>query len=136
MKLTVIFLTFLALYLCERVYAPPPPVGRGYVYVIGETVNGLFTTRYFKVGGTGEGNPNTRRGNLNTGNPRHLEVVYYVPVTRTQDAENAAKLALQGWGVNQGGGTEWFYVPANQWQQFSNTFTNAIQNYVVNNGNK
>ena len=131
MKLAVISLTFLALYFCEHVYAPTPE-GDGYVYLIAEYNEKGKLTRYFKVGGTGEENRNTRRNNLNTGNPRHLKVEYYEPVTRTKDAENDAHKDLIDWRVNMGGGKEWYYVPENQFETFIIKFFHAIRKYRPN----
>ena len=131
MRIAVISLAFLALYFCGQVYATPPPVGPGYIYVLSESENGGFT-RLFKVGATGAQNQNTRRGNLNTGNARPLRVIYYTAVTRTRDADNAVKNALRPWHVNMGGGTEWYRVSANQWPAFSTAYGNAVRNYMRN----
>lgn len=113
-----------------QVYAPPP-VGPGFVYVAAETApDGITFTRYFKVGGTGDANQNTRRSSLNTGNPRHLQMIYFTPVGATQAAETAVHNALAAWSVNFGGGREWYYVPPAQWPNFSNAYTNAVQQFI------
>ena len=108
----------------------PPPVGPGYVYLALELNPHGGITGYFKVGGTGDPNPNTRRSNLNTGNPRRLEILEMFPVRATQAAENAAHAALARWHVNNGGGTEWFYVPPTQIQAFIRVYQAATQRYA------
>lgn len=108
----------------------PPPVGHGFIYVAAETAPGGALTRYFKVGGTGNGNQNRRRSSLNTGNPRHLQMIYFTPVGATRAAETAVHNALAAWHVNLGGGREWYFVPPAQWINFSTAFTNAVNQFA------
>ena len=126
MKLAVIYLTFLAFYLCERAYALPPPTGRGYVYVKAETINNGQFTRYFKVGATGS----DRTTGRNTDNWRPIKALEYIQVTKTREAEKKAHEALEEWHVKQGGGTEWYKVPENQVDDFVDAFFNAIEKYL------
>ena len=125
MKLAVIYLTFLALCLCERAYAPAPP-GPGYVYIKAETVNGQGTG-YFKVGGTGT----DRTTGRNTDNWRPIKAVYYFPVTMTRKAEKEAHKALKKWNVREeGGGIEWYHIPEDEAEDFVATLDNAIKKYL------
>ena len=118
------------------IYAPPT-TGPGFVYIAGEIApnNGPFNG-YFKVGGAGINmDRNTKRTKMNTYNPRRLDIIIYYPVNQTQAAETAALNALRpNWGVNLGGGTEWFYVNLGNWNNFRNQFINAVQPYLRANG--
>lgn len=103
----------------------------GYIYIIEEKSaghNGLGTL--YKVGGV-EGDVDkvdTRRGNLQTGNPRQLIVKKTFKVTSCKDAEKAAHVLQQKYGVNYGGGTEW-YKAAN-FQKFWKDVEDAIRDYI------
>ena len=56
--------------------------------------------------------------------------ILYIQVTRTRLAEAAALNQLrQRWGVNLGGGREWFQVNPDQWNAFLASFRGAIQQY-------
>ena len=56
-------------------------------------------------------------------------------VTQTRAAEAAALNQLrQQWGVNHGGGREWFYVAPDQLNAFLTAFRGAIQPYRGNAG--
>ena len=64
----------------------------GYVYIMQEKTTAGGSGLYYKVGGV-EGaseNVDIRRGNLQTGNPRRLEVKERFPVGNCKDAESAA----------------------------------------------
>ena len=108
----------------------PPPVGPGYVYLALELNPHGGLTNYFKVGGTGDPNPNNKRSKLNTGNPRHLEILEMFPVHATQAAENAAHAALAHWHVKNGGGREWHYVPPAQLDDFINVYLAATHPFA------
>jgi hypothetical protein len=76
--------------------------GRGYVYFMVES-NG--DTGYFKVGKTVD--PNTRRMNLQTGNPRELRMEPH-QVANMNAVENRLKEAMAARYHRTDGGTEWF----------------------------
>jgi hypothetical protein len=75
--------------------------GRGYVYFMTESGN----NNYFKVGKTV--NPNTRRGNLQTGNPRKLKMEAF-KVARMGAAEKRVLKAMTAKYGKTNGGKEWF----------------------------
>ena len=47
----------------------------------------LTHTGFYKVGATGNANPDVTRSSLNTGSPRRLEVMLFNPVSATQEAK-------------------------------------------------
>ena len=64
-----------------------------------------------------------------------LLILFNFQVTRTRDAKTAALNQLrQLWGVNLGGGREWFHVTPNQWNNFLGVFQGAIQQYRPQHG--
>ena len=64
-------------------------------------------------------------------------MIEYIPVNNKFAAEAAALRALRqrGWGVNYGGGTEWFLVNLQNgspdWSNFHHQFLNAIQQFRI-----
>jgi hypothetical protein len=64
------------------IYAPNVTPGPGFVYIAAErNPANTARTRFYKVGGAAQNiNQNTKRIKLNTGNPRRLAMLRYVPV--------------------------------------------------------
>ena len=75
--------------------------GPGYVYFMIESGD----TGYFKIGRTVD--PNTRRMNLQTGNPRELRMEPH-QVANMNAVENRLKEAMAARYHRTDGGTEWF----------------------------
>jgi hypothetical protein len=78
--------------------------GPGYAYFIAEGGG----TNYFKVGRTV--NPEERLGNLQTGNPRRLDMNAQ-HVNNMLATEQQLKAAMAGRYPRGDGGTEWFLAP-------------------------
>ena len=105
---------------------------RGYVYIMQERTTTGASGVYYKVGGVegASGNVDTRRGNLQTGNPRELVVKERYEVGNCKDAESAAHEAVDDdYGVNYGGGTEWCKVAGANYDDFKGKVRNAANNY-------
>ena len=112
-----------------RAYGEP-----GHVYLAAELAPNGGYTGFMKVGWT---KPITTKkvkiDSMKTYNPRRIVMLEYIEVSNRLAAENAALIALRvrGWGINYGGGTEWFYVShqigSQDWQNFHHQFLEAIR---------
>ena len=108
---------------------------RGYVYIMQEKAAPGASTTYlhYKVGGV-EGDSKkvkTRRGNLQTGNPRQLVVMNQYEVSTCREAEKACQNAVSQYAINYRGGTEWFRVPSSQYAIFVNSTRNVASTFPV-----
>ena len=125
--ITAVSVVTITVLLLKQVHAPPP-VGRGYVYIVAEIDPRTSTrTGFYKVGATGNANPDVTRSSLNTGNPRRLEVILFNPVSATREAKATVLEAIAQWSVQFGGGREWYHVPPAQWNVFIDTFEANIE---------
>ena len=96
---------------------------RGYIYIISER-----GTMYYKVGRSND--PDVRRGNLQTGNPRPLQILRQWMVTDMTRAEAAVKRSVHRYKINLGGGTEWYEVILTQEDHFISSVKKAITQYL------
>lgn len=64
---------------------------------------------YVKIGLSG--NPDGRRGELQTGNPFHLILREKIHVNNMKLAETDAHNVVKEYKSTLGGGTEWFHLP-------------------------
>ena len=105
----------------------------GYIYIMQERTTAGGSGLLYKVGGVegASGKVDTRRGNLQTGNPRKLEVKERYQVGNCKKAESAAHEAVNDdYGVYYGGGREWCKVTsANQYDDFKNGVKEAADKY-------
>ena len=106
----------------------------GYVYIMQERTTTGGSGLYYKVGGV-EGDSkkvDTRRGNLQTGNPRKLVVKERFAVSNCRDAEKACQHAVSHYEVKGfGGGTEWFEVRSNSYLEFRNSIKNVAGTFPI-----
>ena len=94
-----------------------------YVYLIEEDNLGAGATN-FKIGRSDD--PDTRRTNLQTGNPRRLTLVNYREVTDPVACEGILKNHLSGYHSTLGGGTEWYTVRSDRTSSFKGFFTRTV----------
>ena len=95
---------------------------QGYVYLIEEDNPGAGAL-YFKIGKTVD--PNKRISDLQTGNPRKLNMRYW-PVRDHTDCENKLKTALRNYRSRLGGGTEWYTASANSARSLKAIFSRTV----------
>ena len=102
---------------------------KGYIYVLREEENGEPTGLY-KVGSSG--NPDERRGKLQTGNYRHLKLTKTTnQVDNMVVAEAAVHHALKAYHKQlPGGGTEWYRVTLDQEGKFYDDLDKAIDQHL------
>ena len=114
----------------------------GYVYIMQEKQPNGNDGILYKVGGVigPSKKVDTRRGNLQTGNPRELTVEKKYKVSNCKEAEgkvhdafkpkvNNNYNAASKYKIDYGGGTEWYKVPANKYGNFKSVIETAIQKY-------
>ena len=109
-----------------EVFGPDEPDGRvpaGYIYVLQEG-GPSGQSGYYKLGSSG--NLKKRLGDLQTGNPRHLEILDKWPVKDMTNAEAQARKAVEPYAATLGGGREWYYVTTN-----TKAFLDAINDAVA-----
>ena len=95
---------------------------RGYVYLIEEDNLGAGATN-FKIGKTVD--PNKRISDLQTGNPRRLNMRYWSVKDHT-DCENRLKYALRNYRSTLGGGTEWYTASVNNARSLKAIFSRTV----------
>ena len=104
----------------------------GYIYIMQEKTATGGSGLLYKVGGVegASGKVDTRRGNLQTGNPRKLEVKERYQVGNCKKAESAAHGAVNNdYGVYYGGGREWCKVTSDNYDDFKDKVNNAANEY-------
>ena len=104
------------------------------VYMLAELDKSDYYTGFFKVGKSV--NIKKRFGDLQTGNPRKLRLIYkmrFVDEGLMNSAETAAKNALRRWSTTKDfrGGSEWFQVPDDNFEDFRQKFRRECQKYKV-----
>lgn len=111
----------------------------GFIYILNELDMNQNAGIYYKIGGvqgeiTDSEKINTRKRNLQTGNPRKLLLSAYVAVKSCKNAENAVQkdTFLQGFHINNGGGgTEWYKVENNQYLKFMLGFRRVVYSQKI-----
>ena len=123
MKYSVAVLAVLVTLLCVEHTSATCAHQPGYVYIIGEGTN------YYKVGGTTRG-VDTRRNELQIGNPRPLQSIVQFCVNDCYNAEEAAHAAA---GTAPGANVIWINGRRSEWYQVNNInqFSNVIRNAVA-----
>ena len=113
MKLAIVVMTTVCIVVMLRHAQARCSDVPGYIYIMQEKTTGGNTGTLYKVGGV-EGTSNkvdTRRRNLQTGNPRELVVKTRYKVTSCKKAEKDVhddEDMNDHYAVYYGGGTEWY----------------------------
>lgn len=104
----------------------------GCVYIICEsTREDEIPTNYYKIGNTEK--PDIRIINLRTGNPRNLEYICKIKVSRKLSAEKEAHKKLEDYLVEDHpkGGKEWYYVTKGKFKSFRSAFKESVKDYEI-----
>ena len=102
----------------------------GYVYLLEEANPDNGPNRYFKIGFSVD--PNERRDQLQTGNPRELSLVYSRLVRNHVACEGRVKVALVNYKCPHGGGTEWYIAHGNdRVRTLKAVFTRTVNQYCL-----
>lgn len=91
----------------------------GYLYIFQEGDND-----FYKVG-ISENWPDTRKGQLQTGNPRRLKKITYIKLRHYKAVETLVKHRLRTYGTD--GGKEWFNCPLHTVLDTVNTAVSEIE---------
>lgn len=116
---------------CTRFMYGTSKYSKGNFYLMQEqdlTRPGLMTLKY----GISVNDPHKRRGQLQTGNPNRIDLLYYWSVQNMGDVENWFKDLLDQKLFQRGtGGKEWFEIPPEEEKQIYKCLTEQIGSAIA-----